>query len=434
MSDLIQDNLSKAIRLCDEHKFGEAEPVLQGILSDNPNLSDAWRLLAVVDWYGNNNLDKAENDLIESLRLDQTNTQALLQMGNLLALKKGDLKAAKAYYEKILEYHPNDAIAMNNIGGVCMKNRRYDEAIDWFQRAMNADSTFPNSYYAMALCFKAQTRNITAFNVCVDGMVKGKDRPENPNVMGELEKLMFQQSAILYAMSPDFSKLIETFRKEMEDYDGHPVRLVMDNNIQDDFILEYRPWFHRNETIIKAHNEKFFSPYSIIHAFMRLERAIAATKADRGKVIIINDNNDMDRLLVSNIIRLPLDLLAQDLLYELYPGQRYVQVMALNTKAKECISMANGKGNTYGLSKSHMETYRILSLVSAMHLRQLYGIDDIDKYHPGNRELNEAQELYRAYKACKEHFTAGDEYQLVEEFAKQLGVADCIAFKDEFSL
>lgn len=238
MKDSTREKFIKAGQLANEGKLKDARTLLDEVLKEAPDNSEAWRQAAQIDWQHNGLVDKAYDELIESLKLDPKNVWALILMGNLLSQEKKDVKSADEYYKKVLEYHSDNVTAINNIGSMYMKNNLYNEAIDYFQKAIDADKTFMNSYLGMALCMKAQGRNLTAFNICVDGMKIGKDRKENPIVRQQLGKLMMQLADILCGMTK-FDKVYETLRKGLEDYGEHPIILMEDKSLSINAQMEY---------------------------------------------------------------------------------------------------------------------------------------------------------------------------------------------------
>ena len=119
------NKLEHALDLCNEQRFDEALPILEEITREEPQNSEAWRVLAQLHWTHMHEPDKAYDELIEALKCDPKNIWALVLMGNLLTKEKKDIEHAKKYYEKVLEYHPDNAIAINNIGARRNQRDRY---------------------------------------------------------------------------------------------------------------------------------------------------------------------------------------------------------------------------------------------------------------------------------------------------------------------
>ena len=79
----MSNKIDKAIELCNKKQFNKAETILRDIVNENNNNSEAWRMLAQIDWFENNEIEKAYNELIEALKIDSKNLWALVLMGNM---------------------------------------------------------------------------------------------------------------------------------------------------------------------------------------------------------------------------------------------------------------------------------------------------------------------------------------------------------------
>ena len=183
------NKIERAFALCNEKKFDEALPILEEITQSDPQNSEAWRTLAQIHWFQKHDPEKAYDELIEALRCEPSNIWALVLMGNLLTKEKNDVEHAKQYYDKVLEYHPDNAIAINNIGATYMEVKDYESAMPYLEKALSIDDTYANSYYGLALCYYKLDRMEDAFKICHKGALKSSERPENPTVRDELIKL-----------------------------------------------------------------------------------------------------------------------------------------------------------------------------------------------------------------------------------------------------
>ena len=80
--------------LCNQKEFEKALPLLEEAIKDNPQDSEAWRVLAQVHWLNMHEPEKAYDELIESLKCNPRNIWALILMGNLLTREKNDAEHA----------------------------------------------------------------------------------------------------------------------------------------------------------------------------------------------------------------------------------------------------------------------------------------------------------------------------------------------------
>ena len=145
--------LQQVLKFCNNNEFDKALPLLDEIIKDTPNESEAWRIMAQIHWNHMNMPEKAYDELIEALKCNPKNIWALVLMGNLLTKEKNDVEHAKQYYDKVLEYHPDNAIAINNIGATFMEQKDYESALPYFEKAIRIDDTYVNCYYGLGLCY-----------------------------------------------------------------------------------------------------------------------------------------------------------------------------------------------------------------------------------------------------------------------------------------
>lgn len=59
-------------------------------------------------------------------------------MGNLLLEKKNDFESANTYFNKVFEFHPDNAVALTNVGVALSKQQKYSDALNFFKRAIRA--------------------------------------------------------------------------------------------------------------------------------------------------------------------------------------------------------------------------------------------------------------------------------------------------------
>ena len=171
----MENKLQKALELCNSQDFEKAETLLQEFLKEEPQNSEAWRVLAQVHWIHMHQPEKAYDELIEALRCNPKNMWALILMGNLLSKEHKDSEHAMNYFDKVLEYYPDNALAINNIGGILLQQEEFEKAIPYFERAISLDETSANYHYGLVLCYYKLGKLNEAFEACHHGLLKSKD-------------------------------------------------------------------------------------------------------------------------------------------------------------------------------------------------------------------------------------------------------------------
>ncbi len=455
----MDNKLQKATELCNSQEFDKAEAMLVDILKEDKNNSEAWRILAQIHWNHQNLPNKAYDELIEALRCDPKNISALILMGNLLSKEQKDMEHGMEYYDKVLEYYPDNALAINNIAGIYMQQKEYDKAITCFKRALSLDDKAINSYYGLGLCYYRSGRMEDAFEICHQGLLKTTDRPENPNVQEQLTK-MFLTVASELAKTINVYNIWAGIKDELEDVDHIPIRFEEDKELKIYAKLEYAITHGKKEHVIKYNPDRHFVDHLFIHEMMHLKMEQKATKAGKGKVVIGTDNTkaafnrrylkfmknthknlppqELSKIMTQladglnlQLMNCPLDLLVEHNIYTTYKQVRPLQLLSLYNTEMENIKNIQAASNANYFPREIVKANKIMILVSSIHFKDMYGIDLIKNYHPTKAEYDQAMDLYDEYKAYVDTFKDGDEYEMLEYFVSSLNMEELIALQDE---
>lgn len=455
----MQDKLQYALDLCNKHKFDEALPILEEIIKIDPQNSEAWRTLAQVHWFYQHEPEKAYDELIEALRCNPKNIWALVLMGNLLTKEKNDVEHAKQYYDKVLEYYPDNAIAINNIGATYMERKDYEGALPYMEKALAIDDSYANSYYGLGLCYYKLGRIEEAFNVCHKGALKSSDRPENPTVREELVKL-YITVAKDYADKTNYINVWKSIKDELEAVDHLNIRITEDKKLNVHAKMEYAPLHAAKEHVIRYNPEKDFVEHLFIHEMMHLKMNQQSTKAKRGKAIVSSEatraafkkrylkfmqkthshipSSELDKILFGladglalQLMNCPLDLFVEHMIYTDYQIARPIQMLSLFHMEQDNINAVKQAAENGFFPKEIVYANKVMNIVTSMHFKDIYGINLIGQYHPTKQELTHAKDLYEEFKAYLNTYKAGDEYEMVEYFVQSFNMDDLIEIIDE---
>lgn len=459
---LMANKLQQALDLCNQNEFDKALPLLEEIVKDTPDESEAWRVMAQIHWNHKHEPDKAYDELIESLRCNPRNIWALVLMGNLLTREKNDVEHAKEYYNKVLEYYPDNAIAINNIGATYMELKDYEGALPYMEKVMSIDDTYANSYYGLGLCYYKLGRIEDAFEICHKGILKSSDRPENPAVREELVKL-YLTVAKEYADKTNYINVGKGIKDELEAVDHVNIRISEDNSLNVHAKLEYAPWHAAKEHVIRYNPEKDFVEHLFIHEMMHLKMSQQATLAHRGKVMISTDetrkafnkrymkfmqskhkhipSDELKKVMAGlanglglQLMNCPLDLFVEHIIYTQYPIVRPIQLLSLFHQEEDNIHSVR-EGSKSGFFPREITTAnKVMNIVTSMHFKDIYGINLIGQYQPTKQEYDQAQDLYDEFKAYLKTYSAGDEYEMMEYFIQSFNMEDLAEIVDETTI
>ena len=118
----------------------------------------------------------------------------------LRAQRKGDLRRAEAFYQKVLVLDPGHVRALNNLGVIYMAQKKREKAITVFGRAVVLKRDYVDPYYNMA-CLYAQGNEIneSLWYLRIAATIDG-------NVLNWVKKDADMKNV---AASPEFKKIME---------------------------------------------------------------------------------------------------------------------------------------------------------------------------------------------------------------------------------
>ena len=455
----MQEKLQYALDLCNKNKFDEALPILEEITKTDPKNSEAWRTLAQLHWFHQHDPEKAYNELIEALRCEPSNIWALVLMGNLLTKEKNDVEHAKQYYDKVLEFHPDNAIAINNIGATYMEVKDYEAALPYLQKALTIDDTYANSYYGLALCYYKLGRLADAFDICHKGALKSSERPENPAVRDELIKLYVTVAKELSDQT-NYINVWKGIKDELEAVDHVNIRITEDKTLNVHAKMEYAPLHAAKEHVIRYNPEKNFVEHLFIHEMMHLKMNQQATKAKKAKAVISSENtrkafnkrylafmkkkhshipaSEMNKVIAGladglglQLMNCPLDLFVEHMIYKDYAIVRPIQMLSLFHMEQDNINAVKQAATNGFFPKEIVSANKVMNIATSMHFMDMYGINLIGQYQPTKQEYEHAKDLYEEFKAYLNTYNPGDEYEMLEYFVESFNMEDLVEIINE---
>lgn len=270
-----EKRFEKITSLCDKGNFNEAKSAIKNFLKSYPRYSEAYRVLAQI-YMQNGFIDDAINTNIEALRCNPRNGWALLLMGNLFAKYKNDIVTAENYYNKILEYCPDNTIACNNIAAVMLERKEYDKAIPIFKHVLDVNKKYANAYYGLALAYYNQQNYNNAFEYALAGSLNADRQIENPNVLDELHKLMVVVAKHLVS-STNYIHVMLGIKDSIEQESKSEVKIEEDNNLEVSAKLQYGKVYNRSYNLVKYNPQMPYIEHLVIHELMHLDMALEAS-------------------------------------------------------------------------------------------------------------------------------------------------------------
>ena len=451
------NDMAVAMRLCNEGRFESALPYFEKAIAADRNNDEAHRMKGqALMMLGR--LQDATDSVIDALNINPQNVWSLILMGNIL-IKQRDIESAMRYYEKALQYHPDDVIAINNVAAACVEQGLLDKALETFNRALEIDDSYPNTYYGKALVLEKQGKDREAWEILQKAGTAAMPRAENPRVIEEMNKAKLSIAHRL-ASGGDGLRAIGATIKELKELGGIDIKTEPSDKMSLSAKLEYAKIHGRDFHRIIFNQNRPYHEHLILHELTHLRMAINASKAGKNEVPITDSEQvkafhqkfafffnklivrigaenaqkvekDIRNGLALQLFNCPLDLLVEDYIFGHYPELRPLQLLSLFSQEEENINSVRSVEKAKVFPPEVVRANKLMNLVSSLHLEELYGINLQNYYKPTRTEFDRAKMLYAMYKACRDSYEPGEEYELCRRFIDALGFGDLIVWVNE---
>ncbi|MCR5888343.1 tetratricopeptide repeat protein [Hymenobacter sp. J193] len=454
-----QAEYQKVLHLCEAGQFRQALPRLQQLIGQNPTVSEYHRVLGqVLSELGQP--DDALDALIDALRWDPRNGYALIMAGNIYARQKEDLKSAKTFYDQALALNPRDFIAINNIGGNLMQMGRAQEAERYFEIAHEIEPDYPNTLYALAMVRQQRRDYEGAFEFATRALRNA--RPGDPILRASLA--LATETATRYLHSTNTFSIANEYQLRVQEQAGKEIHVDEDPLIPTAAKLEIAENYGRAYHQVKFKPDYPAVEHLIMHEIVHLDFVLQAreinvnqlfTTSGRGKEKFIraaepqlkklqkagfkeqNITGFIDGLfegMMRQIYNQPIDLFIEDFLYQGYPEARPFQFLSLLKLLQESIeAIRNKQAAEYSPPAVHKAS-TILNLVMALQFRDLFGYNAVPDFKAPALQVKEAERLWAEYLEYRTDRQPGEEYELLQHWGEDLGLAPYFELQDEQTL
>lgn len=441
-------DFKKAVRLCDNKQYDLAKPILDNLINKNPTNSEYHRIKGQIQ-SEEGNQDEAIDTIIEALRWDPKNGWALIMMGNIFAKDKKDIETARIYYDQAIKANPDDYISTDNIALLFMQQGYYEISREYCEKTLAINPTYPNSHFTLSVIAEQEGDLMGAFNHVVDALKSNKlvDRLKQKSAsraIGLAHKLI-----LLYNGYPVANNYCEKLQLEA----GIDIEMEADSTISSVAKLELAENYDRDYHSIRYKSrDDDTTPHHMMHELVHLDFILQAQKAGTNKQFLttpehkerfkrkhgknipwfIESGLDMQPLegsimeifntINSQIFNTPIDLFVEQKIYDDFPDIRPYQFLSLYKILEGSMYTITDKSDFDHSLKQIYTNINILNLVKMMHYTDMYGINLIGNYKASKNELDVAGDMYNEYLEYRNHKEPGEEYELVANWAFDLGL------------
>lgn len=450
-------DFERATSLCEAGKLADAKPILQRLTEQNPTNSEYHRVLGQV-YAELGEPDEAVNSLIDALRWDRQNTYALIMMGNLFARHYNDHDTALKYYQEVLVQKPDDFLALNNIGSALLQGGKTEQGIEFLEKARDANPSYPNSSYGLAVAWQQQRQPLMAFQFAVEAYksAQGKDKR-----LADLSLLIMKETTEEYLQTSKGRQMFEEYKSYLERESGKQIKSESAEDLPTAAKLEIAENHSRPFHVIRFNQQYPAVEHLQMHELVHLDFVLEARK-EKANMLFLHGNeqrhlffyqyeSEIKKLVksgyseqsVANVFQglyegigrqlynTPIDLFIEDFLFEHYADLQPFQFASLQRLIGEGLQAINHKDAKRITPAPIYKASKVLNIVNAIQFRDLYGVDLVTKFAATPQELKEANKFWEEYKEYRKDRKPGEEYELVQHWMEDLGFEPYFQLVDE---
>jgi tetratricopeptide (TPR) repeat protein len=458
-TDRIQTDKEKfaiLVTLAESEEFDQAKKYATELIEGAPHISEYHRILGQI-YSETGDQEKAIDTLIDALKWNPKNEWALLMMGNIYAKHKNDVDTAQTFYEQILTFRPDDYLALNNIGAQLLSADNVEEALGYFQKAYAINSDYPNTLFAMASIELERDNPAKAFDTVTEALKKNPKQDE----LYQRSVNLAMEAAKAYMSQTDTGAVVDRFISELSEKTGKEIRKEVDNEISTAAKIEYAEVWNRSYHLIKYREKHPGIHHLILHELIHLELAEEARAEGSNKQFtsrpsfkesfMLHVKKDVEKLkkkgvpeanvqryftsiydgMNLQIFNTPIDLFIEDRIYNRFEEIRPIQFRSLMANVYEGIESTTKKDVIKHVPAKILSASIVYNLVNSLHLKDLYGIDLIQKHNPKSSEISKAKEFYEEYQQYRADKNPAEEYELVQYWADDLNLSAYFELVDE---
>jgi Tfp pilus assembly protein PilF len=454
-----------AVKAAENGKYGRAIHLFKKTLDILPNHTDALRNAAMA-YLEAGNPEEAKNHLVELLRMDPKDAWGYLLLGNIYAKHENNLTVAEKFYLKAYELNPKDSYLLNNYAALMMERKKYEDGQKLFDEAISINPKYPNSYYGLALSYIRQGRIELAL-VTLDDLFKNSsfEDPRSKPVFKEARELYLETNRSVAQKKLDLVMgFVEDRQKTVEQIGGYAVKLLQDDTLEYVSARTQMAWKYKRDYHEIRYRRKSpeIIPHLLIHEMEHIFLEIEARKVGRNKIYMTTSDNrensirsvsshvnklrdmgysgdmiskvilDMIHGLANQMFNCPLDMIIEKRIFDdceiLHPSQ-FASLWAIDD---ECLKVLKSSDIRKLTPPQIYKANIAMNCAYALCVDHIYaGRTEYSLPYRSSDSYSIGKKLYNTWLESTKDFHYGDEYLLVDEFARILNLQDWYGWSAE---
>jgi tetratricopeptide (TPR) repeat protein len=381
-------------------------------------------------------------------------------MGNLYAQAEKDLGSAARYFESALDLAPNDPYILTSYGGVEGMRGNYDRARALLNSALEQAPHSPNAQHGLALIHQ-QLGELDEALALLEGLFAAPES-EDPR-----HQPVYQQARSLYRnirrrrAEQNHDQHMTQLRAMLDAHSkasGYQFQLQQDRGLETPAKIELAWRYGRSAHVIRYNTDKnaVGLPYLIAHEFEHALLAQEARAAQRNLHFATDQNTErvvyaiidkdirhlhkrrdlspqmideviqrLVRGLCNQLYNAPLDMIIDSRVHEKYPFLHDSEFTWLADEHERNLAVLTDTAIRSIAPKKIYQANVTMNAAVVLFVDDLFnGATDLAAHYRATGLLSTGQRLYALWQEAMKSFRPGDEYLLVDAFARELKLTD----------
>ena len=444
----------KAVREAQQGNYQKAVTLFGKVLEVIPQHVDARRNLAMSHLEMGHH-QQAKVLLEECLKIDPTNAWSFALLGNIATKHEHSTEVAAFYYETGLAINPDDNLLLNNFAALQLERGKPAQARELFEKALAIDPSYPNTYYGLALLHRLTRSPEMALKI-LEQLFKqpaSTDIRSAPVYKNARELYLEINTELAKNESGALMESILSRKNVIEIATGHPISIEEDNSLEYVSAVTQMAWKHgRDEHRVRYRiRSETVTPHLIAHELEHIVIENEARQVGQNRTFIStaktreyavrsieghitklqrqgypeSEISDIMLKLIhgvnNQVFNCPLDMVVERNLYDKYPDLRHAQFVSIHQMHMEALQTYTNPEISLLTPPSIFRASITLNCAYAFFIDHLYqGLTNYALAYRSSEHFSAGKNLFDIWKKRMDNFTPGDEYAVVDEYARLL--------------
>lgn len=290
---------NQALDLSKKGDFDNSLKCFHEVIKTCSFFSLAYSDIAEFYWYQTDDSDTAFDYASKALQWDHDNRWASIIIGKILEFK-ADHQGAEDSFRDILFFNPDDSIALNFIGLTFVDRKRYDDAIDCFNKALVINPGYVDLYTGMVFAYAGKGDFLEAFEWGRKGILKSQQNPCSPESKDDIAQALLSVGRNCLKLDR-FSSIVD-IKNDVENEYNIAIELIETQDVEGGAMLLRNTWESQDGKYLIGYNPRV-PTYAYQLLICILYVADNRKQHIQNSMILISENDSYKDMFISDMMK-----------------------------------------------------------------------------------------------------------------------------------